>query len=118
MDGLDGWIVGVTTAQDASVSVSVMIEGAGAGSLYGNGGIQFGVRADLIDMTDATTTTSSSSSSGRSVLVMTSVVSGNDHRKYCFPSRNNSDAALNSEAADLDIPVPAENAVVSLSGRY
>jgi len=94
-----------------------MIEGAGAGSLYGNGGMQLGVRADLIDMSDASSS-SSSSTSGRSVLVMTSAVSGNDHRKYYFPSRNNADAALNSEAADVDVPVPAENAVVLLSGRY
>ena len=91
-----------------------MLEGAGVGSLYGIGGMQLGVRADLIDMSDAS---SSSSSSGRSVLVMTSAVSGTDHRKYCFASRNNADAALNSEAADLDVPVPAENAVVLLSGR-
>ena len=90
-----------------------MVEGAGIGSLFVNDGLQFGVRAELIDMSEKT-----SSSSGRSSLVMTSAVSGNDHRKYCFPSRNNADAALNSEAADVDIPVPAESAVVLLSGRY
>ena len=72
-------------------------------------GKQLAVRADLIDL-------NSESPSGRTALVMTAPITSSSHDSGMFPSRHNANAALDSEAADLDIPVAAESALVLLTG--